>query len=168
MRAKFDVRMATNTRPILKLSKPRVAPDRPAEFIKGAKTTAHAPRGEAIGTLPLTATPPDLPLWWRCVENCRRISELPLLGLPTTPRDQPRPLVQGATQALVDAMTAAGKTRSATDKARTALRRYRLSRAYSRACVAQADALDLLTGATTAPVSDRQKADAAARLAEIK
>jgi hypothetical protein len=90
------------------------------------------------------------------VERAQKAAgEVRLLGLPQTPTDPARPLLPLSRAAVGGCVWKHVRT-------------YRKSRAYTRACLTQADAVDLFTGEVAGPVTEQQMADAKARMEAFK
>jgi hypothetical protein len=138
-----------SARPILKLSRPSPRFQQPPK----------PPRSPDPG-------PVDAPAgWWEHAKAARALSGLPLAGLPASPQAPVRALIGMGLGGMAGMLKAAGVAPDAALLTAKALRRYRKSAAYSRACLAPgAVVVDLLTGEGAGPVNEHQQAAASCRL----
>ena len=131
--------------------------DRPVQVPYSPPAPIVAPAPSCLGG----AKPLKLPGWWLAVVRAREVSGLPLLGLPASQSDPVRPLA--VPSARREALVAAGLAPDVARAAWLAVRSYRRSRQYARACLAQGEVVDLLTGEIAGPLAPQQRADAERR-----
>lgn len=115
-------------------------------------TSMPASRPSSTSSTATTSTPtpiPDPESLWECVCLLRRLTGLPLHGLPATESDPVLPLIPKSDAGLPV-------------RVRKLLKRIRMSRSYTTACLEAVVAVHVITGEQQ-PIAEQQRLDARKR-----